>query len=64
MVQTLTKQITANCSTVGFPVFPSFSDRKTAGLLTWWELLEARQMLCHERLRRNEHKGVLDEPPT
>jgi len=38
-------------------------DREGAGLLARREILEADQMLCHDRLRRDEHEGMLDEPP-
>src|SRR5262245_11974155 len=37
-------------------------DRKAAGLLPRRELPEALHVLRHERLRRNEHERVLDEP--
>src|SRR6266567_4734508 len=37
-------------------------DRERAWLLAGLELLEACKMLRHERLCRDEHKGVLDEP--
>jgi hypothetical protein len=42
--------------------FQGLADREAAGLLARWELLEARQMLRHERLCWDEHKGVLHEP--
>jgi hypothetical protein len=42
--------------------FQSLLDREAAGLLARWELPEARQMLCHERLRRDKDEGVLHEP--
>src|ERR1700723_1184390 len=38
-------------------------DPKGSGFLAWRKLLEAQQMLGHERLRRDEHEGVLDKPP-
>src|SRR5262245_14873885 len=37
-------------------------DREAARLLARRELLEAGDMLRHDRLRRNDHEGVLDEP--
>jgi hypothetical protein len=44
-------------------LFHCLLDREGAGLLARRELLEADEMLPHKRLRRDEHEGVLDEPP-
>jgi hypothetical protein len=38
-------------------------DREASGLLARRELLEAHEMLRDQRLRRDQHEGVLDEPP-
>src|SRR5690349_11107866 len=37
-------------------------NREAAGLLARRELLEAYEMLRHQRLRRDEHEGMLDKP--
>ena len=37
-------------------------DREAAWLLPRWELLEGCEMLSDDRLRRNKHKRVLNEP--
>ena len=37
-------------------------DREAAGLLARRELLEAHEMLRHQRLRRDQYEGVLDKP--
>src|SRR5215470_9936676 len=37
-------------------------DREAARPLAWWKLLEALQMLCNKRLRRQQHESVLYEP--
>src|ERR1700730_2504444 len=44
-------------------LFQRLLDRERTGSLARWELYEARQMLSHDRLRRDDHERVLDEPP-
>ena len=42
--------------------FHGLVDREAARLLPWWELLEGCKMLPDDRLSRDEHKRVLNEP--
>src|SRR6516165_5663757 len=44
-------------------LFHGLLDREAARLLARRELLKALEVLRHERLRWDQHEGVLDEPP-